>query len=78
MTGTIITEPKRDSRNGRVDFFLNDSGDSEIWCVSGPGFPCPDLGKNTKISLVGDRPRDLLSNGDSPYFSFSSVEVIAA
>jgi hypothetical protein len=76
MIGTIITEPKPD--NGRVDFFMNDVNDKEMWCISGPGFQCPRLLKGMTVSLVGDRPRDLFSGGDSPYFSFYSVKFIAA
>jgi hypothetical protein len=72
ITGDIHTEPKLD--NGRMQFFLRVDGGNEKWCVSAPGFQCLTLKKGKEYSLLGDHPRDLISDGDAAYFSFSEIE----
>jgi len=72
IIGIIHTEPKSDK--GRIQFFLKDANGNEKWCVSAPGFQCPTLNKDQKLTLLGDHPRDLISSGNAAHFSFSEIK----
>lgn len=72
MTGTVEKEPQ--PNNGRISFLLKEDNGCTRQCISGPGFACPSIQIEERVTLIGNTVREVIAGGESLFFSFAEVE----
>ena len=72
IRGVIKTEATPDK--GRWVFIIAMEGTQEILpCVTGPAFSGSVPEPGTKVTIAGERPSDLISGDEMPYFVVSGI-----
>jgi hypothetical protein len=74
-TGIIETEPKNEG--GRITFILHEGkSHNAIPCMSASDFRGSKPHKGERVILHGEHKRDILTNGETVDFIFSTIQTL--